>query len=397
MKPGESMIRTGCRFRRLECIVAQPHRFVNLAWQQVVRRGLFAVVLLFQGFPGRSIAQDEIPATEFYRQALDRLGPESRIHWSEAGDTSLRRWEPGRTIELRGVLIEWEPDRVVLARRDGNGPSTFPGDFVIGIEPGWKDEAFANVHALFTEHRFTDVIREGQAVLKLPSIPRWQQRMIVAEMVQSASALGQWQVAGKIYGYLSQDPAPRLLRSAIPLPWSDELLGSGKGVRDMASSWIQSEPSEMQLLGASWLIGSEQNALAIETLQRLVEQEEPVISQYAKVQLWRTVPPSEIESVHFGKWVAFRDSLPLALQAGPTMLLGHRLDQAGANHLAMAEWLRIASFHGDRYHLQVRAIARAAAAARAAGEGDEAERIIGRYSFDGQIPDNHSRVPRGSR
>jgi hypothetical protein len=391
------MIRIGCRFRRLECIVAQPHRFVNLAWPQVVRRGLFAVVLLFHGCLVRSIAQDEIPATEFYRQALDTLGPESRIHWSEVGETSLRRWEPGRTIELRGVLIEWEPDRLVLARRDGNAPSTFPGDLVVGIEPGWKDEAFANVHDMFTKRRFADVIREGQAVLKLPSIPRWQQRLIVAEMVQSASALGQWQVAGKIYGYLAQDPAPQLLRSAIPLPWSDELLDSGKGVRDMAVSWIQSEQSEMQLLGASWLIGSDQNAAAIERLRRLAEQEDPMISQYAKVQLWRTVPPSEIESVHFGKWVALRDSLPLALQAGPTMLLGHRLDQAGATDLAIAEWLRIASFHRDRYDLQVRAIARAAAAARAAGEGDEAERIIGKYSYDEQTPDNHSRVPRGKR
>ena len=307
------------------------------------------------------------------------MGSESRIEWLESGALSLKRWEPGRSIELRGVLVVWEPTRLVLVRKDAKGPTTFPGDQVIGIDPGWKEKSFADVHRHFMEHRFAEVISEGQSILKTPSVPRWQQRLIVAEMVQSACALGQWQVAGKVYGYLAQDTSPQVLLSVIPLPWSDELLSAGKGMREPAAEWLQRTEPEMQLLGASWLLGSEQNGVALDVLKRLSSHESPLVSHYAQSQLWRSVPPSEVESTYFGKWVALRDAMPLALQAGPTMLLGHRMEQSGAWELAVAEWLRIASLYGDRYHLKTQAIERAIAACRAAGAVGQADRIAARF------------------
>lgn len=371
---------------RSKCIVAKSRRFVNLAPLEFLKFALASWIAWGTFLPPLAIAQEEDSSTELYRQAVDKLGEESRIAWLESGSLSLERWEPGRSIELRGVLVEWEPSRLVLIRKDAAGPTTFPGDQVIGIEPGWKEDSFAEVHRMFTDHRFAEVISRGQTVLKTPFIPRWQQRLIVAEMVQSACALGQWQVAGKIYHVLAQDTAPLLLRAVIPLPWSDELLTSGKGMRESASDWIKKNEPEMQLLGASWLIGSDQNGLAIETLRNLANDGSPLVSSYAQAQLWRTIPPSEIESSHFGKWVAARDNLASSLQAGPTMLLAHRLDQAGSQRLAVAEWLRIASLHGDRYHLRMRAIERAIAACRAAGANDEADRIAARYSRVPQKP-----------
>jgi hypothetical protein len=371
---------------RTSFIVAQSRRFVNLAPSEIIKLLLASWIAggAFHLLP--AIAQEEDSSSELYRQALDKLGEESRITWLESGSLSLERWEPGRSIELRGVLVEWEPSRLVLIRKNAVGPTTFPGDQVIGIEAGWKEDSFAEVHRMFTDHRFAEVISQGQTVLKTPSIPRWQQRLIVAEMVQSACALGQWQVAGKIYNVLAQDTAPLLLRAVIPLPWSDELLTAGKGLRESASDWIKKSEPEMQLLGASWLIGSDQNGLAIETLRNLANDGSPLVSNYAQAQLWRTVPPSEIESTHHGKWVAVRDKMAISMQAGPTMLLAHRLDQAGAWELAVAEWLRIASLHGDRYHLSTRAIDRSIAACRAAGAGEEADRIAARYSRDSRVP-----------
>jgi hypothetical protein len=361
-------------------IVAQRHPFVNLERFRFVAVWIvgWSVFSTFYGEIGN--AQQEGGTSELYRQAMDKLGAESRIVWLESGSLSLERWEPGRSIELRGVVVEWEPTRLVILRKDTAGPSTFPGDQVIGIEPGWKDESFVEVHRLFGEQQFSEVIRTGQAALKAPSIPRWQQRLLVAEMVQSACALGQWQVAGKIYSVLAQDTPPQLLASVIPLPWSDELLSAGKSMREPAMGWLQASEPELQLLGATWLLGSDQNGSAIEMLLRLAKHESTMISGYAQAQLWRTVLPSEIESIHFGKWVGLRDKLPIALQAGPTMLLGHRLDQSGAWELAVAEWLRIASLHSERYHLKTKAIERAIATCRAAGAGDQADRIAARYS-----------------
>jgi hypothetical protein len=64
------------------------------------------------------------------------------------------------------------------------------------------------------------------------------------------------------------------------------------------------------------------------------------------------------------------------------MLLAHRLEQSGDWELAVAEWLRIASLFGDRYHLKRHSLERAMAACRAAGAADNAEKIKARFSFE---------------
>jgi hypothetical protein len=277
------------------------------------------------------------------------------------------------------VVVEWDPKKLTIVRRTGAGPTTYPGDQVIGIEPGWKLEEFARVHQLFVEEKFAEVVRQGQAALKLSGAPRWQQRLLVAEMVQAASALGQWQVAGKVFGVLLQDDPPLLLLATIPMPWSNEVLLAGKGMRDIALGWIDDPHPALQLLGGSWLLGGDMNARAIETLERLSRSEAPLIAPYARAQLWRTIPPADILSSHYAKWVQERDSMPIVMQAGPSMLLAHRLEQSGSWELAVAEWLRIASLFADRYHLKRTAIERSIAACNAAGAVAEADRISARY------------------
>jgi hypothetical protein len=64
------------------------------------------------------------------------------------------------------------------------------------------------------------------------------------------------------------------------------------------------------------------------------------------------------------------------MQAGPSMLLAHRLSQAGQSSLAIAEWLRIATLHSDRYHLASKAISNAAQALKSLGRNEEAEKVL---------------------
>jgi len=356
--------------RRLGCIVAKRRTFVNL-------HAFGILTFLCVCCP---ISASQEPETELFRQALERLGGESRIQWMESGDTSLHRWEPRRVSEWTGVLVEWDPKKITLVRRNGTGTTTLPGDHAISVEAGWKLEEFANVHRLWVAEKHAEVLRDGQAALKLTGAPRWQQRLIVAEMVQSACHLGQWQVAGTVFSYLIQDEPPALLFATIPLPWSDEALTAGTTLREAALKWLDDPSLAMQLLGASWLLGTNQRERAIGVLQRLAASESTLLSGYARAQLWRTVPPDAILSSHYADWVAQRDALPLVAQAGPTMLLAHRLHQAGEWELAVAEWLRIATLLGERYHLKRSAIDRAVAACKEAGAVAEAERITARYS-----------------
>jgi len=328
----------------------------------------------------------EVEETEYYRQAVEKLGPSSKVLWSEPGENSLNRWRARSIIEARGVIVSWDVDKLVVIKPEAKGPTNFPGDLVVGIEPGWKSPAYAQVHSLFEQRKFKEVLQQGQAVLSLAEIPRWQQRVMVCEMVDSAMALQQYSAAARVFKVLSQDSTPELLMSRIPIPWSDELLRVTPALTQEALGWIESDKPAMQLLGASWLLAGEHRLAAIDKLKSLSSNASPMIAAYSKIQLWRLTIPEEILSDGFLEWVAQRDALPVPLQAGPTMLLAHRLEQANQPKLAIAEWLRVTSMHADRYHLAEQAVRRGADAAKKLGDEELAQKIVQKIGSSFSLP-----------
>ena len=328
----------------------------------------------------------EVEETEYYRQAVEKLGPSSKVLWSEPGENSLNRWRARSIIEARGVIVSWDVDKLVVIKPEAKGPTNFPGDLVVGIEPGWKSPAYAQVHSLFEQRKFKEVLQQGQAVLSLAEIPRWQQRVVVSEMVDSAMALQQYSAAARVFKVLAQDSTPELLMSRIPIPWSDELLRVTPALTQEALGWIESDKPAMQLLGASWLLAGEHRLAAIDKLKSLSSNALPMIAAYSKIQLWRLTIPEEILSDGFLEWVAQRDALPVPLQAGPTMLLAHRLEQANQPKLAIAEWLRVTSMHADRYHLAEQAVRRGADAAKKLGDEELAQKIVQKIGSSFSLP-----------
>lgn len=335
---------------------------------------------------GTQEPRTEVEETEYYRQAVEKLGPSSKVLWSEPGENSLNRWRARSIIEARGVIVSWDVDKLVVIKPEAKGPTNFPGDLVVGIEPGWKSPAYAQVHSLFEQRKFKEVLQQGQAVLSLAEIPRWQQRVMVCEMVDSAMALQQYSAAARVFKVLAQDSTPELLMSRIPIPWSDELLRVTPALTQEALGWIESDKPAMQLLGASWLLAGEHRLAAIDKLKSLSSNASPMIAAYSKIQLWRLTIPEEILSDGFLEWVAQRDALPVPLQAGPTMLLAHRLEQANQPKLAIAEWLRVTSMHADRYHLAEQAVRRGADAAKKLGDEELAQKIVQKIGSSFSLP-----------
>lgn len=353
---------------------ASPFQGFRFARRRILRIGI-AISVAFNLFASIGGAQSPQPS-EMYLQAKEKLGDPSRIRWTEPGSPSLQRWESRNVIEIEGVISDWTREKLTLVKPQGTGITTYPGDLVIGVDPGWKLEEFAAVHELFCQRRFQEVIKQGQAALLLAGAPRWQQRLLVSEMVQSACALGQWSVAGRIFSFLVKDDPPDLLLASIPLPWSDEVLTAGTSVANEATKWLDDESQAMQLLGASWSISGELRTRSVQTLQSISQSDRLLLAGYAKSQLWRTVPPGEVLSTQQPQWYALRDSLPLPAQAGPTMLLAYRFEQSSQHDQAIAEWLRIASLHRDRYHLHRGAIERAVANCKSTGREDLGRRLV---------------------
>jgi len=337
--------------------------------------------------------QETAPAlaeTQYYRQAIEKLGPPSELVWSEPGDQSLNRWRARSLIEIKAVVLSWDADKLVVVKPQGNGPTTLPGDLLVGIEPSWKFPEYSQVEVLYQERKYREVLQRGQVALAMPEVPRWQQRLLVAMMVDAAVGLKQYGVAGKVFKVLAVESPPELLLSRIPLPWSDELIEVTPALSQEALGWMESDLPAMQLLGAAWLLGGEQRLAAIEKLKSLASGGTGLVQEYSKVQLWRLALPEEILSEKVSSWILQRDSLAVAYQAGPTMLLAHRFEQANQPKLAIAEWLRVASMHSDRYHLATQAVSRGNRAAKGTGEESFARQVASSFSsienIDSQLP-----------
>jgi hypothetical protein len=316
-----------------------------------------------------------------FDQFADKFGKESRIWISEPGDTGFNRWNPRELFEDNGILLDWDSKGIVLFRAASKSQVTIPGDCIVRIEPAFANESGETIHRLFLQREFKAVVTKGQEVLNnsvKSGLPNWQLRLILAEMIESCSALAKPHIAGPLFVSLSKGNPPLLLYVSIPLPWGETPFSELDSTRmqPLAEDWINQESESAQLLGAAWLLAGTKRNLAIETLEQLAKNSKsPMVVSYAKAQLWRTVPPAEILSDRYPRWLSERDKLMLPAQAGPTMLLAERLQQAGQTNLAIPEWLRIATMHTDRYHLATKAIPRVTEALRASSRDEDADRV----------------------
>ncbi len=327
----------------------------------------------------------------FQESVSEPFGKESKIWIAEPGDTGLNRWDPRQLFEDAGVVLEWDSQRTVLVRSSAKNGTTIPGDFVVRIEPSWANESAEKIHRFFAERQYQAVVTSGKEAIN-SGLPRWQQRVILAEMIESYSAMGRPNLAGILFVSLAKEDCPQLLLATIPLPWGERSFADADlaRIQSLSDGWIVQESDPVQLLGAAWLISGAKRLNAIETLEKLAKNSKsPIIGAYARAQLWRTVPPAEILSDRLPRWLAERDKLLVPMQAGPTMLLAERLQQAGLSNLAIPEWLRIATLHADRYHLATKAISKASAGLRSAGRIDEADRVqamLDRYKTENKSP-----------
>lgn len=312
----------------------------------------------------------------------------SQLWIAEPGDTGLNRWDPRQLFEESGEILDWNSKNVIVRRPGAKAGVTIPGDNVVRIEPAWANESFEKIHRAFQERQFDAVVKDGLALVnqaKNGDLPLWQVQVILAEMVDASMAKGKLTDAGKLFVGLAKTKAdakedlPLLLLATIPLPWGETgfLESDLSGMQGLSEAWMASDLEAVQLLGAAWSVGGAKRTMALEKLESLGRSaRSPLVTAYARAQLWRTVPPAEILSDRLPRWISERDKLLVPAQAGPTMLLADRLEKAGQTSLAIPEWLRIATLHSDRYHLATKAIAKAAAALRAAGQEEQADRAL---------------------
>ncbi len=248
---------------------------------------------------------------------------------------------------LSGKIDKLDQQTVEFISSENGQRRKLPSDRIERIDVSWGSEAAAQAHERFLKREYVAVLKNNDEVLRAGGFPRWQQVILLSEIVQSFEAIGKPESAGKYFLILAQQSPPDFLFATIPLNWDSR--ESSPAMIKAAQEWLADKEEVPGLLGASWLLLGAQNDEARQRLQKLQSSSNRTIARLAAVQLWRAVPPSETTGLT-QKWYQARDSLSLPMQLGPTEFLAERFSRIDKPALAIGEWLRIAATYPQHPH-----------------------------------------------
>lgn len=281
-------------------------------------------------------------------------------------------WETRTQTVLSGKIKQLDGSQLVLTGADGRD-STIPSDRVESVRFEWPTHEAAQAMQTFESRKYQEAIDAIENSYRT-GVPRWQQRFMISALVRAADALNNPRTAGILFLNLAASSPPDMLYGDMPLCWT--VRESNKPLLEKAREWLASDDEAAKLLGASWLLFEAEGSQASAALKELQSSENAAVAAMAVAQSWRLVPPPKSLEQLSG-WVAFRDSLIVPLQLGPTEFLADRLMRIGETELAVGQLVRIASQHGDRYHRAANALKTAESILKREGRNDEAERLGG--------------------
>ncbi|MEX2168942.1 MAG: hypothetical protein WD851_06510 [Pirellulales bacterium] len=295
-----------------------------------------------------------------------------------SGDTvTLAPAVPGASpYSAEGEILDFTGEKLILQGAAG-GPRTYAADRVLHVETKWNDK-HRNARAAMDKHDHQSAIglltaaeREEQRV--------WVRRMIVAELVQSYAALGQWERAGDLFIALAQSDAATPAYRYAPLSWH-----ATTAVRpEKARTWMarRDVPASV-LLGASYLLTTTGDSqAAAQALRGLASQSDGQISALAEAQLWR-LDLHRVTAQDVERWEQRAGQFPETLRAGSDFILGEALARIGEHDRAALAYLRVPVLHAENRHLAARALVSAARAINMGGHSDEAQRLLTEVSTD---------------
>lgn len=320
-------------------------------------------------FSARLLSQDAAEST------LDADNSSGDAQWDVVELIELQTrhdvWSPAQRRQLLGEIQSFESEQLELVDREGVTHS-LPSKYVLSVQPRWRTAEAARAHQLFKAGKFEELVKAVPMALE-SDLVQWQQRMLIAELVQAVEGLGKPQAAGAYFLSLARSQPPPLLYATMPLCWTSR--DPDQALRDGARQWLQrADDDAARLLGASWLLFTDQQPAAQSAITKLQASSNPVIAQLAVAQGWRLIPPPQTMS-ELNRWLEFRDKLLPPLQLGPTEFIADRLQRIGELELAFGEWSRIGSQYSDQPVRARAALGSAAAHLKRLGRDDDAQRF----------------------
>jgi hypothetical protein len=272
------------------------------------------------------------------------------------------------TVKRRGEIRGWEGTALTL---ETNGrEESIPNEIIVRIDTAWSEE-YQAARRLLEERQFAAAIQPLAKAAVAESRP-WAASVIRADLVRALSATGSdFEAVQQFVLILARDPETRFMEFA-PLAWDSGMVDAPFAA--LAQQCLASSKPNLQLLGASWLLGTAARAAAVELLGKLKQDIRPEVAHLAAAQLWRGEVP-RASRTQVDSWARQIERMPNALRAGPLLVTGMAYARLDEKDRALLALLELPILHPDDFRLAATGLSRAAALLAARDDAGSARRL----------------------
>ncbi len=229
-KPNISLLKILCegRFK-----LQKRHRtFAFVGKGRAVMKTIVFLCLCFGFMVLPTLAQELV---DFGPMIEKTKGQTSRFWLASGVPTTMQSWETYDASYLEGQVLEINDKELIYVPRGKEDPTRIVGDQVVAIEVAWGSKDAEESHRLFQQRKYEESLKLARKGLA-SGILKWQQRALVADMVECLRATNRLSTAGDIYSRLSKEHPPNFLLASIPLIWQKPSVD--RGATEWADKWI---------------------------------------------------------------------------------------------------------------------------------------------------------------
>ncbi len=281
-------------------------------------------------------------------------------------DVVVHQSQNGPAVRREGTITDWSG--LTLRMQQAGRTRDFDGAEVIAIETQWPTGYDQGLQGL-ARRDYRAALNSFSEALGQEQRP-WAKNIIRSKQLACQLATEELPAAAQtFFDIIATDPQSRFA-PMCPLRWS----GNQSGMNQMAADWINSDEPIVQLLGASWLIGTDAQT-ARPVLEELTRDIDPTVAGLAVGQLWNA-RQKKMTAAEIDVWLKKIETMPIPVRSGPRLAIAAAQSRSGFTEAAIASYMRVAILYPDRPLISAPALYQSATLLHNTGHGDSALRLM---------------------
>jgi TolA-binding protein len=281
-------------------------------------------------------------------------------------DIVIHQSDSKTTVPREGTIIAWSG--LTLRLEQSGRTRDFDGRTVTAIQTQWPDGYQQGLNELQRQD-YTSASNSFSNALAAEQRP-WAKNIIRSKLLACHLATESLTSAAQtFFEIIATDPQSRFA-PMCPLRWT----GNDTGMNRSAADWINSDQPIVQLLGASWLIGTDSKT-ARPVLEALTRDIDPTVAGLAVAQLWNA-RQKKMTAAQIDVWLKKVPTVPIPVRAGAHFAIAAAQSRSGLIDAAVTHYMRVAILYPDQPLISAPALYQAATLLHNTGRSDDAQRLI---------------------